>query len=78
MLLDEVVANAYSSSNAVKVLLLDPPLKEVARARRDFASPSEAAMGDSLQHHEPPAIVQSQEQSSGQPIEQPNERPEGG
>ena len=76
MLLDEAVAVPFlqrcerSASRS--------PLRRSPEREGISASLSEAAMGDALQHHEPPAIVQSQEQSSGQPIEQPNERPEGG
>jgi hypothetical protein len=53
VLLDEVVAEAYSASDPAKDLPLEPPFQEVARAWREVAGPSETAVSDFLQQHEP-------------------------
>ena len=62
MLLDEVVAKADSAPHSAKDLLLDSPFQKVVGAWRELASPSEAAVSDFLQQHEPPPIVQRQDQ----------------
>ena len=70
MLLDEVVAEAYSAPHPAKDLRLDSPSQKVIRAWREVPSPSEASVSDSLQQHEPPTIAprenQPQAQSQGQ------------
>jgi hypothetical protein len=75
VLLDEVVAEADSSSDPAKDLLLDPPFQKVVRAWREVASPSEAAVSDFLQQHEPPTIAQRQVQPQAQPQAQPKGQP---
>ena len=49
MLLDEVVAEAYSAAHPAKYLPLDSPFQKVVRAWREVASSSEAAVSDFLQ-----------------------------
>jgi hypothetical protein len=57
MFLDETVAEADSTPDPAKDLLLDTPFQKVIRAWRKGASPSEAAVSDFLQHHEPSTSV---------------------
>jgi hypothetical protein len=57
VLLDEIMAEAYSAPYAAKDLLLNAPFQKVVRAWREVASPSEVALSDFLQQHEPPANV---------------------
>ena len=58
MLLDKVMAKAYSSTDPAKDLFLDTPFQKVVRAWREVPSPSEATVSDFLQQHEPPTIAQ--------------------
>ncbi len=67
MLLDGVVAKAHSAPDPAEDLRLDSPFQEVVRAWRELASPSEAAVGDFLQQHEPPTIAQRQAQGRDRP-----------
>ena len=62
MLLDEVVAEADSAPDPAKDLYPDSPFQKVIRAWREVAGPSEAAVSDLLQQHEPPTIAQPQAQ----------------
>jgi hypothetical protein len=57
VLLDEVVTEAYSSSDPAEDLCLYSPFQKVVWGRREVASPSEAAVSDLLQQHEPPTIA---------------------
>ena len=75
MLLDEVVTKADSASDSAKDLPLDSPFQKVGRARREVASPSEAAVSEFLKHHEPPTLAQPQDQPKDQPNDQPNDQP---
>ena len=65
------MAKAYSAPQPAKDLHLDHPFQKVVRAWREVASPSEAAVGDFLQQHEPPTIAQRQDQPHGQRQAQP-------
>jgi hypothetical protein len=62
VLLDEVVTEAYSSPDPAKDLFLNPPIQKVFRVWREIASPSEAAVSDFLQQHEPPTILEATDQ----------------
>jgi hypothetical protein len=71
VLLDEVVTIAHSAPDPPKELPLNAPFEKVVRVWRELASPSETAMSDLLQQHEPPAIVQCQDQPHDKPPDQP-------
>ena len=71
MLLDEAVAKADSAPHPAKDLRLDSPFQKVVRAWREVARPSEAAVSDFLEQHEPPTIAQRQDQPRDQPNHQP-------
>ncbi len=75
MLLDEVVTEAYSSSDPAEDLCLDSPFQKVVRAWREVPSPSEAAVSGCLQQHEPPTIAQCQDQPEDEPEERPQDEP---
>jgi hypothetical protein len=75
VLLDEVVAKAYSAPHPAKKLSLDTPFQEVVRARREVPSPSEGALSDFLQHHKPPTVAQRQAQPQNRPPGHPEGQP---
>src|SRR5215217_1062571 len=75
MLLDEVVAEAHSSSDPAKDLRLEPPIQKVVQAWRKVASASEAAVSDFLQQHKPSTIAQRQVQRQDRPKDQPSDQP---
>src|SRR5215218_5256512 len=75
MLLDEIVAEAYSAPYPAKDLRPDSPFQKVMRAWREVASPSEVAVSDLLQQHEPATIVQPPDQPHDQPQAQPRAQP---
>lgn len=74
MLLDEIMAETYPAPDPAKDLPVEPPFQKVVRVWREVPSPSEAAVSNFLQHHEPSPLVQPQEQSKDQPQDQPNEQ----
>jgi hypothetical protein len=57
VLLDEVVAKAYSAPHPAEDLPVDSPFQKFVRAWREVPSPSEATVSDFLQQHEPPTII---------------------
>jgi len=57
VLLDEVVTEAYSAPHPAKDLLVDSPIQKVVQAAGEVTIPSEAAVSEFLQQHEPPAEV---------------------
>jgi hypothetical protein len=67
VLLNEAVAKADSAPDRVKDLSLDPPFQKVVQVGREVLSPSEMTVSDLLQQHEPPTIVQPQDQPPDQP-----------
>jgi hypothetical protein len=75
MLLDEAVAKADSAPHPAKDLRLDSPFKKVVRAWREVPNPSEAAVSNLLQQHEPPTIVQCEDQPQDQPKAQCQDQP---
>ena len=76
MLLDEVVTEAYSSSDPAEDLCLDSPFQKVVRAWREVPSPSEAAVSGCLQQHEPPTIAQRKTSPKTSPRKGPRTSPE--
>jgi hypothetical protein len=73
VLLDEVVAEAYSAPHSAKDLHVDSPFQKGVQAAGEVTIPSEAAMGYFLQQHKPPPIAQRQVQPQDQPKDQPSD-----